>query len=61
MARGAVTAITTGTGFLVIPLGRVGQGSDARSIRDAWFSATLRATRGEGMARFSVTAVTAVT
>ena len=30
MARGAVTAITTVTGFLVIPLGRVGQGSEAR-------------------------------
>ena len=30
MARGVVTAVTIVTGFLVIPLGRVGQASDGR-------------------------------
>jgi hypothetical protein len=38
-----------------------GKDVTARSIRETWFSASLRAAQKKGMARFSVTAVTAVT
>src|SRR5215212_11175275 len=58
MARVAVTTVTTVAGFLVIPLGRVGQGSETREHPRCLLLGTLRATSGEGTARFSVTAVT---
>ena len=58
MARTAVTAVTD---FLVIPLGRVAQGSDAREHQ--WYlplGIYTCNTQG-GMAGFAVTVVTAVT
>jgi hypothetical protein len=61
MDRVAVATVTTVTGLLVIPLCRVEQGSDARDHPRCLILGSLRATRKEGMARFSVTAVTVVT
>jgi hypothetical protein len=61
MDRVAVTMVTTVTGVSVVPLDRVEQEGDAREDPRCLIFKSLRATRGEGMTRFSVTAVTAVT